>query len=107
MERLQKVIATSGYCSRRKAEELITNGKVSVNGNIITTLGTKVKNNDEILVEGTVIDNKKSYEYYFRILTKREDPKTKNIWYDERITRPMLVTKDKKGKDVLIPRDKR
>ena len=64
MERLQKVIATSGYCSRRKAEELITNGKVSVNGNIITTLGTKVKNNDEILVEGTVIDNKKSYEYY-------------------------------------------
>lgn len=64
MERLQKVIATSGYCSRRKAEELITNGKVSINGNIITTLGTKVKNSDEILVEGTVIDNKKSYEYY-------------------------------------------
>ena len=64
MERLQKVIATSGYCSRRKAEELITNGKVSVNGNIITTLGTKVKNNDEILVEGTVIDNKKSYERF-------------------------------------------
>lgn len=64
MERLQKVIATSGYCSRRKAEELITNGKVSINGNIITTLGTKVKNSDEILVEGTIIDNKKSYEYY-------------------------------------------
>ena len=63
MERLQKVIATSGYCSRRKAEELITNGKVSINGNISTTLGTKVKNSDEILVEGTVIDNKKSYEY--------------------------------------------
>ena len=50
---------------------------------------------------------KEDYEYYFRILTKREDPKTKDIWYDERITRPMLVTKDKKGKDVLIPRDKR
>ena len=64
MERLQKVIATSGYCSRRKAEELITNGKVSINGNIITTLGTKVKNSDEILGEGTVIDNKKRYEYY-------------------------------------------
>ena len=64
MERLQKVIATSGYCSRRKAEELITNGKVSINGNIITTLGTKVKSGDEILVEGTVVGNKKSYEYY-------------------------------------------
>lgn len=64
MERLQKVIATSGYCSRRKAEELILEGKVSVNGNIITKLGTKVKNGDEILVEGTAIDNNKNYEYY-------------------------------------------
>lgn len=32
MERLQKVIAASGYTSRRKAEELILNGKVTVNG---------------------------------------------------------------------------
>ena len=32
MERLQKVIANSGYCSRRKAEELIEKGKVKVNG---------------------------------------------------------------------------
>ena len=35
MERLQKVIANAGVCSRRKAEELILQGKVSVNGNIV------------------------------------------------------------------------
>ena len=42
MERLQKVIASSGIASRRKAEELINKGKVKVNGNIVTELGTKV-----------------------------------------------------------------
>ena len=50
MERLQKVIAQSGVASRRKAEELIVEGKVKVNGKIITELGTKVSSNDEILV---------------------------------------------------------
>ena len=42
MERLQKIIASSGYTSRRKAEELILKGKVTVNGNIVRELGTKV-----------------------------------------------------------------
>ena len=48
VERLQKIIASSGYCSRRKAEELITGGKVYVNGEKVTVLGTKVNSNDEI-----------------------------------------------------------
>lgn len=65
MERLQKVIANSGYCSRRKAEELIAQGRVSVNGNIVTEMGTKVSGSDEILVEGKSIDlNSVSYVYY-------------------------------------------
>ena len=42
MERLQKVIANSGYCSRRKAEELISAGKVRVNGMVVSELGFKV-----------------------------------------------------------------
>ena len=42
MERLQKMIASSGYTSRRKAEELITAGRVSVNGEIVNELGFKV-----------------------------------------------------------------
>ena len=49
MERLQKVIANSGYCSRRKAEELIVNRKVKVNGLIVSELGVKVSGNDEII----------------------------------------------------------
>lgn len=55
MERLQKVIANSGYASRRKAEELITNGLVKVNNQVVTTLGTKVEATDIIAVNGTVL----------------------------------------------------
>ena len=64
MERLQKVIANLGYCSRRHAEELIKEGKVLVNGQVITELGTKVKSGDSISVEGNILDNNKNYEYY-------------------------------------------
>ena len=56
MERLQKVIARSGICSRRKAEELILEGKVYVNGELCTTLGTKVSGNDEIEVDGKLLE---------------------------------------------------
>lgn len=55
MERLQKVIANSGYTSRRKAEDLIVQGKVKVNDKIVTELGTKVTNKDIIHVEGKLI----------------------------------------------------
>ena len=70
MERLQKVIAYSGYCSRRKAEELIKNGKVYVNKEKITELGTKVSYEDEIIVEGNVLSAKEEKEYY--LLYKKE-----------------------------------
>jgi len=56
MERLQKAIANSGYASRRKAEELIVNGKVKVNGEIVRELGTKVSGNDTIEINGTVLE---------------------------------------------------
>ena len=49
MERLQKYIASSGYTSRRKAEDLIREGRVSVNGQVVTELGTKVKSGDVVL----------------------------------------------------------
>jgi len=64
MERLQKVIASSGFTSRRKAEELIKNGKVSVNGNIVTELGTKVSYDDSIVVDGTLLKKETNKEYY-------------------------------------------
>ncbi|MFY9422234.1 MAG: pseudouridine synthase [Bacilli bacterium] len=55
MERLQKLIAKSGYCSRRKAEELIKKGKVAVNGKIITEIGYKASFRDLITIEGVPI----------------------------------------------------
>lgn len=64
MERLQKVIANLGYASRRKAEELILAGKVKVNGEVVTELGTKVKQGDSIQVGNVILDNAKNYEYY-------------------------------------------
>jgi len=62
LERLQKVISNSGYCSRRKAEELICNGEVRVNGKIITHLGTCVDKSDVITVSGKALTvNPKEY----------------------------------------------
>ena len=63
MERLQKVIAASGYTSRRKAEELILNGKVLVNGEVVKELGTKVSGNDDIVVNGVHL-SKEEHVYY-------------------------------------------
>lgn len=63
MERLQKVIASSGYCSRRKAEELIGKGLVTVNGETVHEMGVRVGPKDEILVEGNAI-SKEAKEYY-------------------------------------------
>ena len=46
--RLNKFLANAGVCSRREADEFITAGVVSVNGTVVTELGTKVKRTDEV-----------------------------------------------------------
>lgn len=63
MERLQKIIANSGYCSRRKAEELIKAGKVKVDGKVITELGTKVSDKSVIEINNERITREEK-EYY-------------------------------------------
>ena len=84
MERLQKVIAESGLTSRRKAEELISKGKVKVNGKIITELGTKVSPSDEIIVDNKILE-KEIKEYYLLnkprevITTTKDDKKRKTV----------------------------
>jgi len=53
MERLQKMIARAGIASRRHAEDLIVEGKVQVNGKVVTELGTKVDPaRDHVKVDG-------------------------------------------------------
>ena len=59
MERLQKLIAQAGIASRRAAEELIKNGEVTVNGKVVTELGTKADAaKDHIKVRGKLINTK-------------------------------------------------
>jgi 23S rRNA pseudouridine2605 synthase len=61
--RLNKYIAESGLCSRRKADEYIENGSVKVNGKVVKELGTKVKPSDEVTVNGDPVSyyNKNVY----------------------------------------------
>ncbi len=80
MERLQKVIAQAGICSRRKAEEMILQGKVKVNNKVVLELGTKVSSDDTIEVNGKVLAHAEEKEYY--LLYKPE--KTISSAFDEK-----------------------
>src|SRR5699024_9759208 len=65
--RLQKAIANSGVTSRRKAESLIIEGRVSVNGTVVTELGTKVTDNDKVEVDGIALTKEeKAYILYYK-----------------------------------------
>lgn len=58
MERLQKFLARCGVASRRKAEELIANGLVKVNGEVVTEMGYKVSGNDVVEYNGNILESK-------------------------------------------------
>ena len=86
MERLQKVIAQAGIASRRKAEELITEGKVKVNGIVVTELGTKVSDKDRVEVNNEIIEKEKK-EYYLLnkprgVVTTTQDDKNRKTVID-------------------------
>src|SRR5690625_957333 len=70
LERLQKVIAQSGITSRRKAEQMIIEGRVKVNNQTITKLGTKVSAND--LVEVDSVPLEKEEPVYYMLYKPRE-----------------------------------
>ena len=62
--RLQKYLANCGIASRRKSEELITSGKISVNGKVITELGTKINpSTDKILYNGKEVKEESKHVY--------------------------------------------
>ncbi|OYW12866.1 MAG: pseudouridine synthase, partial [Acidobacteriia bacterium 12-62-4] len=63
-ERLQKILSGAGITSRRKAEQLIVEGRVSVNGEIVVELGTKADlDTDHIKVDGKLIKKPKGFLY--------------------------------------------
>ncbi len=65
VERLQKILASAGIASRRKAEEFILQGRVQVNGQIVSELGSKADPvHDHIRVDGKLIHPAGEYRYY-------------------------------------------
>ncbi|HEU4634686.1 MAG TPA: pseudouridine synthase [Edaphobacter sp.] len=64
-ERLQKILAAAGVTSRRKAEQLILEGRVQVNGKVVTELGTRADaEKDHIRVDGKLLHGKEQQRYY-------------------------------------------
>jgi 23S rRNA pseudouridine2605 synthase len=64
-QRLQKILAAAGVASRRKAEELILSGRVQVNGQVVTELGTKADTeHDHIRVDGKLLHGVEQHKYF-------------------------------------------
>ena len=61
--RLQKYMAECGVASRRKCEEIIAQGRVSVNGSIVSEMGVQVEDGDEVLVDGKPVKPDKRRQY--------------------------------------------
>ena len=84
--RLNKYIASSGLCSRRKADELIENGEVFVNGKKVTELGFLVGDKDKVVVNQKLIRPVKHEYYRFYkpagYITTADDEKGRKTIYD-------------------------
>lgn len=85
--RINKFIAHAGYCSRREADLLIEQGKVTVNGEVVTELGAKVKRQDVIVVDGQRL----SLEPFIYILLNKKSG-TITTTDDERDRQTVMAT---------------
>jgi 23S rRNA pseudouridine2605 synthase len=84
MERLQKIIAAAGVASRRDAEQLIAAGRVSVNGDVVTILGTQVGPDDLIAVDGEILTREEKVYYLLNkpsgvVSTTDDDKKRRTV----------------------------
>jgi 23S rRNA pseudouridine2605 synthase len=87
-ERLQKILSRAGVASRRKAEQIITEGRVTVNGQVITELGAKADaDSDHIKVDGKLLKQPKDKVYIALnkpkgVVTTMDDPQGRETVYD-------------------------
>jgi len=88
VERLQKIIAHAGVASRREAESMIRDGRVTVNGRVVTELGSKADvEHDHIKVDGKLITRKETHRYILlykpkEVMTTVEDPQGRKTVID-------------------------
>ncbi len=87
-ERLQKIIAHAGFASRRAAETMIRQGRITVNGRVVTELGTKADaENDAIKVDGKLITRAEPHRYILlykprEVMTTVDDPQGRRTVID-------------------------
>ncbi|MEG0330096.1 MAG: pseudouridine synthase [Longicatena sp.] len=93
MERLQKVIAASGVTSRRKAEVMISEGRVCVNDVVISELGYKVKKGDFITVDGNPIE--KENKVYFLMNKPKKVMCTNDDQFDRQTVIDLIDCKER------------
>jgi 23S rRNA pseudouridine2605 synthase len=94
--RLNKYIAHAGICSRREADNLITSGRVKVNGKVVTEMGQKIKTSERVEVDGHVI---RPEEHVYILLYKPKDTITTTSDERDRST-VMDLIEDATGKRV-------
>ena len=84
--RINKYIAQSGLCSRRKADEYIEQGRVKVNGKVITMLGFEIRTKDKVTLDDKLIHSDKLEYYKFYkptgYITTKSDEKGRKTIYD-------------------------
>ena len=84
--RINKYIAQSGLCSRRKADEYIEQGRVKVNGQVITMLGFEIRTKDKVTLDDKLIRSDKLEYYKFYkptgYITTKSDEKGRKTIYD-------------------------
>ncbi len=99
LERLQKILSQAGVASRRRAEELITEGRVQVNGTVVTELGSKADpSRDHIRVDGKLLHGAERHRYF--ILNK---PKGYVTTVSDPEGRPTVMTFFEKMRERLYP----
>ena len=89
MIRLNKFLSSAGVCSRRKADELISKGFVSVNGKMVTELGTCIDENAKVVCNNKIVQQKKLQDKIYIVLNKpincictADDPEGRRTIFD-------------------------